>query len=764
MAARQAREGHRPVGTAALAWLALLAAPLVLRGIALIDVEAEPGWGDLRGLAADVGVAGLCLGALWWPARRLRSVALLGVVLLTGVHYANYETVRALRAVVNFADAGFLGDATFFGGSVLAPMRPLLWVALTGAGGVAAWYGFSGLGPRAVAAIVGASLLFLGGASLPASDARIATWRQVNAISQNAVWLANRRTAPGAEDGGLAARHPALLGDLSGEPRFALGSEGRNVLLVVLEGVSGADLATAARAHGRRAAHPLPRLDAIFAENVGYATFLNHNRRTDRGLYALLCGEMPSLIQGLPKMTVASRGLGRRCLPERLRERGYRTLYLQAAPLSFMAKDQFLPRAGFQQVLGTDWFEHYTLRTLWGVDDRSFFAGATRLIEALRAEPDPWFLTLLSVGTHHPYVVPATAGGGGGAGAAFDSLDGAIGEFLVWLEGAGVRDDTLVLITSDEAAGLWPGTSDTVTAELTQNWGFLAALLPERERERIDVPHAQSDVALSVLDYLGLAAAADGLHGRSLFRRYAVGRHLFFGNVNLRTLSALAPDGYLLHCSEGGADCAGFDAFSGRMFAPTLRSLARRPELETLALDVAAASGPGTDEPELALALVGDARFVVDGRGWQLVHGTPVALAPGEWLEVELEVRAVGQGAVELEHLLRFPRRRVALRASWRLAAGQSVALRYTLASGEAIPRITCLSQARLVDGRQLVLELRSRRLVVHRGGTPPGAGLVVARTAGVPAGTALPQLEVMAPAEIDGVARSMLGGATPLR
>ena len=91
-----------------------------------------------------------------------------------------------------------------------------------------------------------------------------------------------------------------------------------------------------------------------------------------------------------------------------------------------------------------------------------------------------------------------------------------------------------------------------------------------------------------------------------------------------------------------------------------------------------------------------------------------------------------------------------------RLAAGESVVLRYTLAPGEPIRRISCQSQARVVEGSQLALEMRARRLTVHRGGTPPGAGLVVARYTAAPGDVALPPLEVMAADEIDRIARSM--------
>mgnify|MGYP004065951163 CR=1 FL=1 len=91
----------------------------------------------------------------------------------------------------------------------------------------------------------------------------------------------------------------------------------RNVLLVIVEGVSGAYLPSAARVHRRNPALRMDQLDSVFRENVGYATLVNHNRRTNRGLYALLCGEMPALVRGMPKMTVASTRPWRACLHAR---------------------------------------------------------------------------------------------------------------------------------------------------------------------------------------------------------------------------------------------------------------------------------------------------------------------------------------------------------------------------------------------------------------------------------------------------------------
>ena len=59
------------------------------------------------------------------------------------------------------------------------------------------------------------------------------------------------------------------------------------------------------------------------------------------------------------------------CLPATLREAGFSTTYLQAAPLPFMMKDQFMAQAGFDRVLGDDWFTTAHNRNHWGVDDRT---------------------------------------------------------------------------------------------------------------------------------------------------------------------------------------------------------------------------------------------------------------------------------------------------------------------------------------------------------------------------------------------------------
>lgn len=738
----------------------LLLAPWALRALLLAETGDAPAGADLHGFAADAGVAAVGLVLLLALARASRAAAVVAALLLAALQVANYETVLALGAVASLGDAAYLSDATFLRGSAAALTHPVLvTVLMAGVAGLA-WIGFGAAPRRPAWALGAAGAVLLVAVSVWPETASVATWRQVNPVQRDLLGLlrggAGARERPSSPDA-LAERLPELRGDLAGEPRFGLDGRRRNVLLVIVEGVSGAYLESAAQVHRRNPALRMDQLDGVFRENVGFATIVNHNRRTNRGLFALLCGEMPALVRGMPKMTVAATRPWRACLPEILRAHGYRTVYLQAAPLAFMLKDQFMPRIGFERVLGHKWFERYYLRTTWGVDDRAFFEQASELIETLREAGEPWFLTLLTVGTHHPYVVPPpyqSPNARQNVRGAFRYLDRAIGEFMVWLEASGVRDDTLVIFTSDESSGLQTGSSDAFAQRISQSWGFLAALLPERTRALVTEPYAQSDVPLTVLDYLGLEDAAGGLHGRSLFRRYDTGRHIFFGNVNLRTIGALDPDGRLVVCEFEGSRCTAYDAFSGRVFAEAPSEVDVPPGLAELVVDIAGRSLPPRGSADLEIPLLSDERFTVDMREWQLVQGVAqIALEPDEWLEVDIEVQATGNGRAEIEHYLRFPRKRQLLHGRAFVSPGQTLRIHYTLAAGDRITQMSCRTKARLLDGWKLELMHTRRRFVLHRGGErpPPGLRVEVFESGGEPV-----DLTIMEPAEIDRVAREM--------
>jgi phosphoglycerol transferase MdoB-like AlkP superfamily enzyme len=239
----------------------------------------------------------------------------------------------------------------------------------------------------------------------------------------------------------------------------------------------------------------------------------------------MLCGDYNKLDSGTPKGVELLNNPQRRqqCLPAQLREHGFSTHYLQGAGLRFMAKDQVMPRMGFDTTLGRDWFKNPPyLEFPWGMDDKAFFEGALDYVQQLRSKQQPWMLTLLTVGTHQPYSAPADylERSPNAKQAAITYLDDAVADFLVALERQGVLKDTLIIITSDESHGL-------ENVRLASAWGFNLLLAPEQAQlpQLKRGVYGHVDLTASVLDYFALPIPSN-LSGRSLLRDYADGREI----------------------------------------------------------------------------------------------------------------------------------------------------------------------------------------------------------------------------------------------
>ena len=717
-------------------------APLASRSALLVDRLVAPALPDLRGLASDVLVSLLAFVALAAASRRSRLVALPLVAIWVGLHTVNYETVATLGALASVFDASYLGDPTFLAGSALAPSRPVLFglVLLISLAAVAfgmprvSWRG-AALSALAAAPLFGLTL------ALPFDDA-VAVWRQTDFLQHNARVLARGGHAPEAGHRDPAAAMldlvPSLRADLSGRAIAALPGRARNVLLVVLESVSGAYVERLAADHGRRAAVAMPRLDAEVRTGLAFSTFITHQRKTNRGLYGILCGELPNLLPRLPKMSAYPARGGRDCLPRILAGAGYATAYLQAAPLAFMLKNQFMPRSGFDRVLGHESFDRHYARNVWGVDDRAFFETAVGLVDELRAGTAPWFLTLLNVGTHHPFVIPEDflPEEPSRMARAMAYLDGAFGAFVSALRERGVLEDTLVVVTSDESLGIQEE-GDAVAKALSQNWGVLLVLGPDLPSRVEREPAAQMDVALSILDYLGLAERGSHLFGRSVFRHYGEPRPIFFANTNLLAVGEFEAEGGIVLCREDTGRCGRYAPAGGRIFAPGPSPLAYDPERHGLAREVARRSvaSDAAEPGRRDFDLIGNRRIVVEPGEPLVLHGGQfIDVEPGEWVSVDLviEVRTDG-GEAEIHHKLKGPRPPAAFVSTVRVHDGDTFRVKYTYAPKVRRRDLQCHTLARIVTGSRLELHIQRGELSIHRGGNSPGQGLVVEHDEVVP-------------------------------
>lgn len=322
----------------------------------------------------------------------------------------------------------------------------------------------------------------------------------------------------------------------------------KNILLVVLEGIPGAYFEEIQNSSNFKYNTRLDSFEKIYNNSVVIPNFITHNNQTIRGLYSILSGKYPKLDASTPKATQFSQSKNKEeMLPSVLNGQNYSTVFLQAAPLEFMSKDQFAKDAGFNTILGNKDFEYQYIPFGWGIDDKAFLEQSFKYINDLKSKNKPWFATMLTVGKHHPYAIPEELEQDfpNRKEASIKYLDDSLNCFLDSIDKSGITKDTLVLFTSDESHGV-------NNHPLGSNWGFLLAYDPEIDGPIINNGiYGQIDIFSSILDYLGFASE---MNGNSIFREYEKKRPMIFsshydGNIyflkNENTVYKIESDGSL---------------------------------------------------------------------------------------------------------------------------------------------------------------------------------------------------------------------------
>ena len=494
------------------------------------------GWSNAYGYLSDLAIGSVLLIALHQRSWLLSLPLLLAWGIFT---LSTAELVIAVGRMPEPADLHYLSDAQFIshstqGGGLSQPLLGLALALLLALYlGLRTWQTPSRAAPLSPAWLLLPLSLFTAhsiGQQYRPSEAD--QWLQFNlphkllAESSNsgqqylADWLAGDEPSSPPDISGLNQL------DLSGTPLLKQAGSARNVLIITLEGVTGAYLQASRQAIGSSYTQdPMPRLSQWAERGMLTTDYVLHGHQTIRGLYAMLCGDYNKLDSGTPKGVELLNNAARsaQCLPAQLRERGLSTHFLQGAGLRFMAKDQIMPQMGFDKTLGRDWFKNKPyIEFPWGMDDKAYFEGALGYVQQLRKKRQPWMLTLLTVGTHQPYSAPQAYldRQPNAKLAAIAYLDDAVADFLTALDKQGVMKDTLVIVTSDESHGL-------ENVRLASAWGFNLLLAPEQAKlpARKQGVYGHVDLTASVLDYFAFPVPAT-IAGRSLLRDYTTGREI----------------------------------------------------------------------------------------------------------------------------------------------------------------------------------------------------------------------------------------------
>ncbi len=704
--------------------MACFAAPWLTRGLLLYEKRLALAPIDVRGAFADASVALLAVGmaGLLLSIRRYwgRVLALGAVVSLVWVSFAMYEFISVFDSLYAFSHVGFLADSTFAGGSIRHMQHPLvlfLVTALAVAGAVWAraphklWWRWWG---AAFASCAFAQLV------IPTSH-DWDEWRQRHAIQAHLSILA---VSAGVGSPTVSADvRDVFRSNLNGQRWVGPLADRPNVLLIMVEAASGGHLPSVAASQGVQSEIAMPKLDALAQRHILFTRVISHQRQTNRGEYGILCGDYPKLLTDQSKMTEQVYGAARRCLPEVLRQAGYATAYIQSAPLGFMLKDQFMKKAGFEELIGDPWFERSYARTDWGVDDKAFFEQSLGRVAELHGAERPFFATLLTVGTHHPFTFPESAtvnGATSRAERAFRWADDALAEFLTQLELRGVLRDTVVIITSDESAGLAKAASATQRL-LSQSWSFVVVMLPEPQAKRIDTLYAHVDTALSVADLLGMQRQAKRFVGRSWFREYRTPRRLFAGNTYARSVMMWGPSGSAVVCSESFRNCTRSTPVDDLVFGPKRLSEPASPREQRLVAEVARLTRSGRADMTRAGTidlLTEELVSVPAAEGKKLLVGGQYLRVPGgATLRVDLDLEADGhQVTVDFHQNVFLDGHERFARKGFRLRDGERWRLSYEIGVPHDASQLVVQLYATTVEGDAASVRFHDARLSMSVG------------------------------------------------
>ncbi|MFK7827154.1 MAG: sulfatase-like hydrolase/transferase [Oligoflexales bacterium] len=319
----------------------------------------------------------------------------------------------------------------------------------------------------------------------------------------------------------------------------------KNILFIFLEGASYKMI------HEKRLGQLSKLLDM---HSLYIPNFIHNQRQTHRGLYSILCGDYPFLSKVESKVDQYISSEERfDCLPGVLQKEGYFNVYYQGAMLAYMKKNLFMPAVGFDEIKG-GYYSFPQVKKIhpWGIDDHTLFQKAyDRMIE-LDRENKKWFMSLLTVGTHHPYLLP---GEKSGREEAFKFAGDSAYTLIKQMEKSGMLSRTIVFILSDEVAG---------EVKNQFNRGFLFVLNNVIKKQRSEDYFLQSDLMNSVLDILDIGEKHQA-PGRSVFRQYDKKRDLVYADIYHNLIYFLSSNNSFSICDKK-VNCKHYDLKNHDLF------------------------------------------------------------------------------------------------------------------------------------------------------------------------------------------------------
>ncbi|HEV8514955.1 MAG TPA: sulfatase-like hydrolase/transferase [Cyclobacteriaceae bacterium] len=211
-----------------------------------------------------------------------------------------------------------------------------------------------------------------------------------------------------------------------------------------------------------------PFLDSLISVSQAYQYSLANGRKS--------IDAMPSVISSIPSIEVPyvlSHFSGNKVnsLASLLKEKGYYTAFFHGAPNGSMGFDAFANLSGFGNYFGkTEYNNDDDFDGYWGIWDEPFLQFYARKMDSFK---QPFFTTLFTVSSHHPYNLPEGyenkfKGGPKLVHRTIEYTDFALKRFFKSASAMPWFNNTLFVITADHAS------AEIQVPEYNSAWGYFS--------------------------------------------------------------------------------------------------------------------------------------------------------------------------------------------------------------------------------------------------------------------------------------------------
>lgn len=171
-----------------------------------------------------------------------------------------------------------------------------------------------------------------------------------------------------------------------------------NVVLVLMESMKSSNMA-----HFGNTDNMTPVLDSLCDNSLFFNNFYSQNTRTCYGIFSTLMS-YPSMYPGNPMYGTPLRKY--ESMPSVLKENGYSTGAIISHDKQFDNIYGFYMANDFDKIVSEEDYPKKEIINSWGIPDHILFDHSLDLIDELHADGNPFFINILTVSNHPPFVLP----------------------------------------------------------------------------------------------------------------------------------------------------------------------------------------------------------------------------------------------------------------------------------------------------------------------------------------------------------------------